>query len=79
MKLGPDWRQWQPDPPIDLVHPTEPWEGADQPREPSVPGPARQPVQQLRDPAVYTEGGRTYLLYCVAGEQGIAIGEVIDN
>ena len=33
-------------------------------------------VNQLRDPAIYVEDGRTYLFYAVAGESGIAIGEV---
>jgi hypothetical protein len=32
-------------------------------------------VRQLRDPAIFEEDGRRYLLYSVAGEQGIAIGE----
>jgi len=35
-------------------------------------------VRQLRDPAIYQEGERTYLLYAVAGESGIAIGELKD-
>jgi hypothetical protein len=33
-------------------------------------------VNQLRDPAVFDENGRTFLLYAVAGESGIAIAEV---
>jgi hypothetical protein len=33
-------------------------------------------VNQLRDPAVYEESGRTFLLYAVAGESGIAIAGV---
>jgi hypothetical protein len=38
-------------------------------------------VNQLRDPAVYEESGRTYLLYAVAGESGsgIAIAEVLST
>jgi hypothetical protein len=35
------------------------------------------PARQLRDPAIYREDGRTYLLYAVAGESGIAIAEVM--
>ena len=34
------------------------------------------PVNQLRDPAIYEEDGRVYLLYTVAGERGIALAEV---
>jgi hypothetical protein len=33
-------------------------------------------VRQLRDPALFEEEGRTYLLYSVAGESGIAIAEI---
>jgi hypothetical protein len=33
-------------------------------------------VNELRDPAVFEEGGRIYLLYSVAGERGIALAEV---
>lgn len=77
--LGEDWTRWQPGRPVSLIQPTEPWEGASEAPVASVPGPARQAVCQLRDPAVFTEDGQTYLLYTVAGEQGIAIGQVIDD
>ena len=33
-------------------------------------------VNQLRDPAIFEDNGRVYLLYAVAGESGIAIAEV---
>jgi hypothetical protein len=33
-------------------------------------------VNQLRDPAIFQEDGRTYLLYAVAGEAGIGIAEL---
>lgn len=46
------------------------------PLKPSVRGAARSPVRELRDPAIFVEAGRTYLLYSVAGESGIAIAEV---
>jgi len=31
----------------------------------------------LRDPAIFEENERVYLLYAVAGESGIAIAEVV--
>jgi hypothetical protein len=34
-------------------------------------------VNQLRDPAIYVEDDRIYLLYAIAGESGIAIAELI--
>jgi hypothetical protein len=33
-------------------------------------------VRQLRDPAIFREDGRTYLIYSVAGESGLAIAEL---
>jgi hypothetical protein len=36
-----------------------------------------EPVNQLRDPAVFEEDGRRYLLYAVKGEAGIAIAELL--
>lgn len=69
----PDWEQWQASPPVDVLHPVETWEGADQPLEPSIRGLATKPVHQLRDPAIFEEDYKRYLLYSFAGEQGIAI------
>jgi hypothetical protein len=33
----------------------------------------------LRDPGIFVEGGKTYLLYSIAGESGIAIGELVNR
>ena len=33
-------------------------------------------VRQLRDPAIFREDRKTYLLYSVAGESGLAIAEL---
>src|SRR5688572_31025560 len=35
-------------------------------------------VERPLGPAIYREDGRTYLLYSVAGEYGIAIAELLD-
>jgi hypothetical protein len=43
---------------------------------PSLRSTAYGHVNQLRDPAIFEEDGRTFLLYAVAGESGIAIAEV---
>ncbi len=74
--LRPDWQVWQPTPPEVVLRPQTEYEGVDLPLEPSRRGRARERVRQLRDPAIYEEDGRTYLLYAVAGESGIAIAEV---
>jgi hypothetical protein len=73
IELEADWRQWQASPSIEVLRPIEGWEGANQPLEPSIRGLVTEPVNQLRDPAIYEEDNHHYLLYSFAGEQGIAI------
>jgi hypothetical protein len=74
--LSGEWTKWSETRPVEVLRPERPWEGADAPLVPSVRSTAYGPVNQLRDPAVFEEDGRTYLLYAVAGESGIAIAEV---
>jgi hypothetical protein len=74
--LTDDWMKWSASPPVEVLRPQRAWEGADAPLQPSLRSTAYSHVNQLRDPAVYEENGRTYLLYAVAGESGIAIAEV---
>ena len=49
------------------------------PLKPSSRGAIDEPAHQLRDPAIYREGDDTFLLYSVAGEQGIAIARLTDT
>lgn len=74
--LRPDWGAWRPSPPEVVLEPETGYEGVELPLEPSVRGLAAQPVRQLRDPAVFEEDGSLYLLYAVAGEQGIAVARL---
>ena len=74
--LRGDWMGWRDTAPVEILRPERPWEGADAPRVPSIRSTAYGQVNQLRDPAIYTEEGRVYLLYAVAGESGIAIAQV---
>jgi hypothetical protein len=74
--LARDWRDWAPTAPTVVLEPERDYEGAGLPQVPSVRGLSPEPVCQLRDPAIFREGGRTWLLYSVAGERGIAIGEI---
>ncbi|MEX0745551.1 MAG: hypothetical protein WD118_08100 [Phycisphaeraceae bacterium] len=74
---GDDPASWRFAPPVSLLLPEHAWEGADQPLAPSVSGASHEPVRQLRDPAIYEEDGRAWLLYSVAGERGIAIAELV--
>jgi len=73
---SPDWDDWVPSPPFELLRPEFPWEGANLPVEPSIRGESPVPVRQLRDPAFFVEGNRAYLLYSIAGEQAIAIAQL---
>jgi hypothetical protein len=76
VELTPDWTRWTPSEPVVVLEPELAYEGGDLPRAPSRRGLVREPVCQLRDPAIFSEADRTYLLYAVAGERGIAIAEL---
>ncbi len=74
--LKEPWTRWREEGSKEILRPERSWEGAGEPLEPSIRSVAYGPVNQLRDPAIYEENGRVYLLYAVAGESGIAIAEV---
>jgi hypothetical protein len=76
MDLRPVWTQWRPGEPELVLEPELPWEGAGLPRIPSRGGALHGPAYQLRDPYVFVEDSRAYLLYAVAGEHGIGIAEL---
>jgi hypothetical protein len=75
--LTPDWQTWQASEPVTVLEPELEYEGGHLALQPSKRGLVMGPVRQLRDPAIYREGDRTYLLYSVAGEYGIAIAELL--
>ena len=62
-----------------MLEPETEYEGVDLPLEPSVRGAIFERVRQARDPGVFREDGKTYILYSVAGEYGIALGELQDE
>ena len=74
--LSPDWMAWRDTPASTVLRPEHPWEGADAPSVPSIRSTAYGHVNQLRDPAIFEENGKTFLLYAVAGESGIAIAAI---
>jgi hypothetical protein len=75
-RLTTDWLKWRASAPIEVLRPEKGYEGADRPLEVSLPDEAPGRVQQLRDPGIFKEGGKTYLLYSIAGESGLAVGEL---
>jgi hypothetical protein len=74
--LQREWNAWEENGSTELLRPELPWEGSDEPLAPSSPGTAPGRVNELRDPAIYEEDGRVFLLYAVAGESGIAIAQL---
>ncbi len=75
LELGGDWNTWTTSEPEEVLRPETEWEGARRPLKKSSAGAVNGPENALRDPAVFVENGRVYLLYSVAGESGIAIAE----
>jgi hypothetical protein len=67
--LTGDWQTWKTSPPEEVIRPVADWEGA------------RLPLTEnaLRDPAIFAENGRAYLLYSVAGESGLGLAEIIER
>ena len=74
--LRPDWMDWQTGPVSTVLEPERDYEGADLPLVTSIRGEISDRARQLRDPAIYAEDGRLFLLYAVAGESGIALAEL---
>jgi hypothetical protein len=76
IKLSANWHNWTASQPEILLTPKTTYEGFDCPIEASKRGAVHKRVHQLRDPCIYKEAGRTYLLYTIAGESGIGIAEI---
>ena len=79
LDLSKDWTAWQVKEAKILLKPELDFEGANLPLAPSMPGMPHAPVNQLRDPCIFEEDGRTFLFYSAAGESCIAIAELIDD
>lgn len=79
IELNSDWMSWKATAPVTILEPEEKYEGVDFSIARSRSGAASGPVHELRDPAIFCEEGRGYLLYSVAGESGIAISELVQS
>jgi len=71
-----DWKDWKLSEPVEVLRPDKPWEGGDLTVEPSLRTEITVRTRQLRDPAVFHDHNKIYLLYSVAGEHAIAIAEL---
>lgn len=77
MDISANWTTWTPSAPTEVLKPENSYEGVSLPISPSKYGEVNKPVNQLRDPGIYQEADKLYLLYSIAGEQGIAAAELI--
>ena len=77
LALTPDWRQWKVTASEEVLRPERDWEGATLPVKASKSGAVKGREHALRDPAIFVDtDGRRYLVYSVAGENGLAIAEL---
>jgi hypothetical protein len=74
--LRVDWRVWSATNLTQILTPSEPWEGSNLPVKPSSSGEAYGRENAVRDPAIFLDQGRLFLLYSIAGESGIGIAEL---
>jgi BD-FAE protein len=72
-----EWKSWRTGAAEEVLSPETDYEGTDLPVVRSRWSAATGRERALRDPFVFEEAGRTYLLYSVAGESGIAIAEIL--
>lgn len=79
IELTDNWQEWTASEPVEVLRPEVDYEGANLALEISRRGHIDERVHQLRDPAIYQEGDKTYLLYSIAGESGIAVAEIEFN
>lgn len=77
IELTPDWMAWSRSKASVVLAPERDYEGGHLALAPSQSGAIHDPVRQLRDPCIFEDEGRVYLLYAVAGEQGIGLAEVL--
>ena len=71
-----NWMDWETSERVEVLRPQRDWEGAELAIAASRGGHIDERVNQLRDPAIFEEDGKVYLLYSVAGEHGIAIAQL---
>ena len=77
--LRGDCTTWKGTSPQEILRTEKDYEGVHEPNEPSTGGADHEAVHQLRDPYIYNEDGRKYLVYSIAGEKGLGIAEIIET
>ncbi|KPA08987.1 hypothetical protein MHK_010814, partial [Candidatus Magnetomorum sp. HK-1] len=79
IKINDSWEKWNICEGTVVLKPDFEYEGSNLPIEESKPGMVKHKVNQIRDPCIYKEGKKIFLLYCIAGEKGIAIAEILSS
>jgi hypothetical protein len=77
IELKPNWTDWRAGPLELVLKPETEYEGTGLPLVASESGKAKTRENAVRDPAIFRNEGRTYLLYSVAGESGIGMAELV--
>ncbi|MFB9057363.1 hypothetical protein ACFFU9_11495 [Mariniflexile ostreae] len=70
------WKSWKASVPNEILKPEMDYEGVNLPIKESVKGFSRNPLHELRDPAIFIDNGDVYLYYSVSGEFGIAVAKL---
>ena len=76
IRLEADWLKWKvKHAPVEVLAPQQQWEGVEYRLRSSDSGKGTQ-EQALRDPYIYEEAGKYYLLYSGAGEEAIGLARL---
>jgi hypothetical protein len=76
--LREDWNKWRGSRFEEVLRSETDYEGVNEPLVKSMPGLKNHPVHEVRDPYIYEEEGKIYLFYSIAGEQGIALAQIVE-
>ena len=76
MNLEENWMDWTLSESELVLKPEHDWEGANLPKIQSRYGGAAYEVNAIRDPCIFEEEEKIFLLYSVKGEKGIAIARI---
>ena len=67
--LSGNWQSWRASAPVEILRPSQTWEGVDRPVERSLIGPANHMEHALRDPFPFKD----HLFYAAGGESAIGV------